>query len=124
MAVSPSVTVATTEAPVSAPVMPASFRARRDRQPESASAAVAPRKRSRAGGPSPAAVAALALEIGRLQRDVADRSPEGMEEWVGEAYASLEAVRRAIADVVIDDEDADVVAVALDRATQLLNAAA
>jgi len=70
------------------------------------------------------AVATLALEIGRLQRDLAIRSPEGMEEWVGGEYASLEAVRRAIADVVVDDEEPALVAVALDRASQLLSAAA
>jgi len=70
------------------------------------------------------AVATLALEIGRLQRDLAMRSPEGMEEWVGEEYASLEAVRRAVADSVVDDEDLEVVAVTLDRASQLLSAAA
>jgi hypothetical protein len=70
------------------------------------------------------AVATLALEIGRLQRDMALRSPEGMEEWIGEEYASLEAVRRAIADAVVDDADLGVVAVTLDRASQLLSAAA
>jgi hypothetical protein len=70
------------------------------------------------------AVATLALEIGRLQRDLAIRSPEGMEEWVGGEYASLEAVRRAIADTVVDDEGSEVMAVALDRASQLLTAAA
>ena len=47
-----------------------------------------------------------------------------MEEWIGEEYASLEAVRRAIADAVVDDEEREVVAVALDRAAQLLSAAA
>ena len=70
------------------------------------------------------AVATLALEIGRLQRDLAVRSPEGMEEWVGGEYAALEAVRRAIADAVVDDEEPAVVVVALDRAAQLLSAAA
>ena len=69
-------------------------------------------------------VATLALEIGRLQRDLAVRSPEGMEDWIGTEYASLEAVRRAIADTVVDDEESDVVTVALDRASQLLTAAA
>jgi len=47
-----------------------------------------------------------------------------MEEWIGEEYASLEAVRRAVADAVVDDEDLEVVAVTLDRASQLLSAAA
>ena len=70
------------------------------------------------------AVATLALEIGRLQRDLAIRAREGMEDWIGTEYASLEAVRRAIADTVVDDEESDVVTVALDRASQLLNAAA
>lgn len=124
-AVSPSVTVARTEASTAAaPVMPASFRAAKERRATSTPAVVSSRKRTRTSGPSVAAVATLALEIGRLQRDVASRSPEGMEEWIGEAYASLEAVRRAIADAVIDDEDGDVMSVALDRATQLLIAAA
>ena len=68
---------------------------------------------------------ALAVgDLGRLQRDLAVRSPEGMEEWVGSEYASLEVVRRAIADVVVDDEEPALVAVALDRAAQLLSAAA
>jgi hypothetical protein len=66
----------------------------------------------------------LALELGRLQNDIALRVPEGLEEWIGGEYASLEAVRRAIADVVVDDEERGVVAVALERAGQLLSAAA
>jgi hypothetical protein len=66
------------------------------------------------------AVATLALEIGRLQRDLGVRSPDGMEECVGEAYAALEAVRRAVADVVVDEEDPAVASVVLDRAAQLL----
>jgi hypothetical protein len=70
------------------------------------------------------AVATLALEIGRLQRDLAIRSPEGMEEWIGGEYASLEAVRRAVADVVVDDEEQLLVKVALNCASQLLSAAA
>jgi hypothetical protein len=66
----------------------------------------------------------LALELGRLQNDIAGRAPEGSEEWICGEYASLEAVRRAIADAVVDDEEREVVAVALDRAAQLLSAAA
>ena len=62
--------------------------------------------------------------MGRLQNDIAVRTPEGLEEWIGGEYASLEAVRRAIADAVVDDEEREVVAVALDRAEQLLSAAA
>jgi hypothetical protein len=48
----------------------------------------------------------------------------GLEDWVGGEYASLEAVRRAIADAVVDDEEPVVVAVALDRASQLLSVTA
>jgi hypothetical protein len=70
------------------------------------------------------AVATLALEIGRLQRDLAMRAPEGMEEWIGSEYASLEAVRRAVADAVVDEEEPVVVAAALNRASQLLAAVA
>ena len=66
----------------------------------------------------------MALEIGRLQRDLAVRSPEGMEEWIGGEYASLEAVRRAIADIVVDEEEPAIVAFALNCASQLLAAAA
>jgi hypothetical protein len=52
------------------------------------------------------------------------RAPDGMEEWIGQEYASLEAIRRAVADAVVDGEDLAVVAVALDHASQLLSAAA
>jgi hypothetical protein len=47
-----------------------------------------------------------------------------MEEWIGGEYASLEAVRRAVDDVVVDDEEQLLVKVALNCASQLLSAAA
>ena len=108
----------------SAPVVPAHFRPAIDRG-ETVTRVLANAKTRVQNDSQPAqAVATLALELGRLQRDLAVRSPEGMEEWVGGEYASLEAVRRAIADVVVDEAEPALVAVALDRASQLLNAAA
>lgn len=68
--------------------------------------------------------ASLALELGRLQRDLASRARDGMEEWIGEAYASLEAVRRAIGDAVVDDADEALLRDALGRAAELLPDAA
>jgi hypothetical protein len=108
----------------SAPVVPAHFRPASDRSQTVGRVLATAQTRVQNNSQPAQAVATLALEIGRLQRDLAIRSPEGMEEWVGEEYASLEAVRRAIADAVVDDEDPAVVAVALDRASQLLSAAA
>ena len=108
----------------SAPIVPAHFRPASDRS-ETVTRVLANAQTRVQNDSQPAqAVATLALEIGKLQRDLAIRSPEGMEEWVCGEYASLEAVRRAIADTVVDDEESAVVAVALDRAAQLLSAAA
>ena len=104
--------------------MPAHFRPASDRS-QTVDRVLANAKTRLQNDSQPAqAVATLALEIGRLQRDLAVRSPEGMEEWVGGEYASLEAVRRAIADSVVDDEEPAVVAIALNCASQLLSAAA
>jgi hypothetical protein len=114
----------TTETIGSAPIVPAHFRPATDRSQTVAGVLATAQTRVQNGAQPAQAVATLALEIGRLQRDLAVRSPEGMEEWVGAEYASLEAVRRAIADTVVDDEEMTVVAVALDRASQLLPAAA
>lgn len=123
-AVAPAPTPVKTEALGSVGVVPAHFRPAFDRT-ETVTRILANAQARVQNDAQPAqAVATLALEIGRLQRDLAVRSPEGMEEWVGEEYASLEAVRRAIADVVVDDEEPALVAVVLDRASQLLNAAA
>jgi hypothetical protein len=114
----------TTETTGSAPIVPAHFRPAPDRS-ETVSRVLATAQTRVQNDARPAqAVATLALELGRLQRDLAIRSPEGMEEWIGGEYASLEAVRRAIADTVVDDLESAVVAVALDRASELLPAAA
>jgi len=114
----------TSEVIGSAPIVPAHFRPAPDRS-ESVTRVLANAHTRVQNDSQPAqAVATLALEIGRLQRDLAVRSPEGMEEWIGAEYASLEAVRRAIADTVVDEEETAVVSVALDRASQLLFAAA
>jgi hypothetical protein len=116
--------LATTQATGSAPIVPAHFRPASNRS-QTVSAVLSNAQSRVETNTQPAqAVATLALELGRLQRDLAIRSPEGMEEWIGGEYASLEAVRRAIADTVVDDEEPQVVAVALDRASQLLSAAA
>jgi hypothetical protein len=121
--VAPAPTTTSTAAG-SAPIIPAHFRPACDRSETVGRVLTTAQTRVQNDTQPAQAVATLALEIGRLQRDLAMRSPEGMEEWIGEEYASLEAVRRAIADAVIDDEDSAVVAVALDRAAQLLPAAA
>jgi len=114
----------TTQAPGSAPIVPAHFRPASDRSQTVGRVLANAQMRVETNAQPAQAVATLALEIGRLQRDLAMRSPEGMEEWIGEEYASLEAIRRAVADTVVDDEDLNVVAVTLDRASQLLSAAA
>jgi hypothetical protein len=115
---------ATSEAMGSAPIVPAHYRPAPDRS-ETVTRVLATAQMRVQNDSQPArAVATLALEIGRLQRDLAVRSPEGMEEWIGGEYASLEAIRRAIVDVVCDDAEPGLVAVALDRASQLLHAAA
>ena len=114
----------TTQAFGSTPVVPAHFRPAIDRAETVARVLATAKTRVQNDSQPAQAVATLALELGRLQRDLANRSPEGMEEWVAGEYASLEAVRRAIADVVVDDAEPAVVAVALDRASQLLPAAA
>ena len=114
---------ATTTALGSAPVVPAHFRPAIDRA-DTINRVLANAKHRVQNDSQPAqAVATLALELGRLQRDLATRSPEGMEEWIAGEYASLEAVRRAIADVVVDEAEPALVAVALDRASELLTAA-
>jgi hypothetical protein len=114
----------TTETAGSARVVPAHFRPASDRS-QTVNRVLANAQTRVQNDSQPAqAVATLALEIGRLQRDLAMRSPEGMEEWIGGEYASLEAVRRAVADAVVDEEEPVVVAAALDRAAQLLAAAA
>ena len=123
-AVVPPTTSTSTQTPGSAPIIPAHFRPAIDRA-ETASRILANAQTRVRNDSQPAqAVATLALELGRLQRDLAVRSPEGMEEWIAGEYASLEAVRRAIVDVVVDEAEPELVAVALDRASQLLSAAA
>jgi len=118
----PAPTTATTLG--ASPIVPAHFRPAPDRSEIVGRVLANARTRVQNDSQPAQAVATLALEIGRLQRDLAVRSPEGMEEWVGGEYASLEAVRRAIADVVVDEAEPELVAVALDRASQLLSAAA
>jgi hypothetical protein len=120
----PAHTPATTRALGASPVVPTHFRPASDRGETVARVLATARTRVRTASQPAPAVATLALEIGRLQRDLAIRAPEGMEDWVGGEYASLEAVRRAIADAVVDDEEPVVVAVALDRASQLLSVTA
>ena len=124
LVVAPSPSRTTTQAAGSAPIVPAHFRPALDRSQTVGRVLANAQMRVETKAQPTQAVATLALEIGRLQRDMAVRSPEGMEEWIGEEYASLEAVRRAIADAVVDDEDLAVVSVTLDRASQLLSAAA
>jgi hypothetical protein len=123
-AIAPVPAPTTTAVTGSAPIVPAHFRPASDRTEIVGRVLAAAQTRVQNDAQPAQAVATLALEIGRLQRDLAIRSPEGMEECVGEEYASLEAVRRAIADAVVDEEEPAVVAVALDRAAQLLSAAA
>jgi len=118
----PALTTAQTAG--SAAIVPAHFRPAADRSQTVTAVLSNAQTRVETNAQPAQAVATLALEIGRLQRDLATHSPEGMEEWIGEEYASLEAVRRAIADTVVDEEEREVVAVALDRASQLLSAAA
>ena len=108
----------------SPPVVPAHFRPASNRSQTVVGILSNARNRVETDSEPTQAVATLALELGRLQNDIAIRAPEGLEEWIGGEYASLEAVRRAIADAVVDDEEHEVVAVALDRAAQLLSAAA
>ena len=115
--------VSTTAVPGTGAVVPAHFRPAPDRIETVTRVLTNARSRVENGTQPAQAVATLALEIGRLQRDLAVRAPDGMEEWIGEAYASLEAVRRAVADVVVDEEEAPVVAVALDHAAELIVAA-
>jgi hypothetical protein len=123
-AVVPPAAPTTTQSLGSTSVVPAHFRPAIDRA-ETASRILANAQTRVRNDTQPAqAVATLALELGRLQRDLAVRSPEGMEEWIAGEYASIEAVRRAIVDVVVDDAEPELVAVALDRASQLLIAAA
>jgi hypothetical protein len=117
-------TPTTSETIGSAPIVPAHFRPAPDRSQTVARVLATAQTRVRNDSQPAQAVATLALEIGRLQRDLAVRSPEGMEEWVGGEYASLEAVRRAIADTVVDEEEPAIVAFALNCASQLLSAAA
>jgi hypothetical protein len=115
---------ATTGTLGSRPVIPAHFRPASNRS-QSVNRVLSTATTRLENDSQPAqAVATLALEIGKLQRDLAVRSPEGMEEWVAGEYASLEAVRRAIADSVVDGEHPVVVAIALNCASQLLSAAA
>lgn len=114
----------TTGTTTSAPLVPAHFRPASNRSQTVAGILSNTRNRVATNSEPAQAVATLALELGRLQNDIAGHAPEGMEEWVGGEYASLEAVRRAIADAVVDDEEREVVAVALDRVAQLLSAAA
>ena len=123
-AFAPAPARATTQATGSAAIVPAHFRPPSDRSQTAGRVLANAQMRVETKAQPAQAVATLALEIGRLQRDMAVRTPEGMEEWIGEEYASLEAVRRAVADAVVDDEDLEVVAVTLDRASQLLSAAA
>ena len=122
-AVAPTTTATTARGTGSPPLVPAHFRPAANRS-QTVTAVLSNAQHRLATNSQPAAaVATLALELGRLLNDVAVRAPEGLEEWIGGEYASLEAVRRAIADAVVDDEGREVVAVALDRAAQLLSAA-
>jgi len=97
-------TPTTTGAVGSRPIVPAHFRPAPDRSQVATRLLATAKTRVQNDSQPAQAVATLALEIGRLQRDLAIRSPEGMEEWIGGEYASLEAVRRAIADTVVDEE--------------------
>ena len=123
-AVSPPLVPTTTTTLGSAAVVPAHFRPATDRRETVVRVLANAQVRVQNDSQPAQAVATLALEIGRLQRDLAVRSPEGMEEWIGGEYASLEAVRRAIADAVVDEEEPAIVAFALNCASQLLAAAA
>ena len=123
-AVAPVRAPTTTAVTGSAPIVPAHFRPASDRTEIVGRVLATAQTRVENDAQPAQAVATLALEIGRLQRDLAIRSPEGMEEWIGGEYASLEAVRRAIADTVVDEEEPAIVAFALNCASQLLAAAA
>jgi hypothetical protein len=123
-AVAPPTPATTTRATSSPPLVPAHFRPAANRSHTVGSVLSNARNRVETDNEPAQALATLALELGRLQNDIAVRTPDGLEEWIGGEYASLEAVRRAIADTVVDDEEREVVAVALDRAAQLLSAAA
>src|SRR5688500_14490034 len=103
-------------------VVPAYYRPAPDRAETVARVLATAQERLDSGRQPARAVAALALEIGRLQRDLGVRSPDGMEEWVGESYASLEAVRRAVCDAVVDGEAPDVLKAAMSRAAELVGA--
>ncbi len=120
----PPSTPTTSQAAGSRPIVPANFRPAPDRSQAVGRVLATAKTRVQNDSQPARAVATLALEIGRLQRDLAIRSPEGMEEWIGGEYASLEAVRRAIADTVVDEEEPAIVAFALNCASQLLSAAA
>ncbi|HUQ80333.1 MAG TPA: hypothetical protein VM076_04320 [Gemmatimonadaceae bacterium] len=122
--VTPTPAPTTTTLVGSAPIVPAHFRPAPERSETVVRVLNNARSRVLNDSEPAQAVATLALEIGRLQRDLAVRSLEGMEDWVGGEYASLEAVRRAITDTVVDDAEPALVALALDRASQLLTAAA
>jgi hypothetical protein len=112
----------TTQTSAVARVVPAYYRPAPDRFETVARVLATAQERLDSGRQPARAVAALALEIGRLQRDLGVRSHEGMEEWVGEAYASLEAVRRAVCDSVVDGEAPAVMEAALSRAAELVGA--
>ena len=114
----------TTSATTSAPLVPAHFRPASNRSQTVAGILSNARNRVATNSEPAQAVATLALELGRLQSEIAGRAPEGLEEWIGGEYASLEAVRRAIADAVVDEEEPAIVAFALNCASQLLAAAA
>ena len=114
----------TTTAFGSAQVVPAHYRPAIDRGETVSRVLSNARTRVQNDAQPAQAVATLALELGRLQRDLATRSPEGMEEWIAGEYVAIDAVRRAIADVVVDEAEPALVAVALDRAAELLYAPA
>ena len=119
----PTATRSSTEVTGVGRLIPATYRPASERFDSAAQALTTAQARLESGHHTASAVASLAIEIGRLQRDVALRSPDGMEECIGEAYACLEAVRRAVTDVVVDAEGEGVVRAALDRTAQLVLAA-
>jgi hypothetical protein len=110
----------TTQTTAGTRVVPAYYRPAANRSETVARVLATAQERVDSGRQPARAVAALALEIGRLQRDLGIRSQDGMEEWVGEAYASLEAVRRAVCDSVVDNEAPAVMEAALNRAAELV----
>lgn len=119
----PADTRSATEVTGTGRLIPANYRPASERLDTAGQALTTAQARLESGRPTARAVASLAIEIGRLQRDVALRSPDGMEECIGEAYACLEAVRRGLTDVVVDAEGDTVVRAALDRTAQLVLAA-